>query len=302
MIFLTSVSLFYIFFPLAIPDYSVIPDYVYDSIVTLQIETVPGIVQLATGVAVSPNHVITLALFPRNSTPAICIDETAFFPDTVIFCFEIATGPVLLEYSEVLFENFRLPSDYLPEIGEEIILLGQGIGGISRSKGTVTSQMNDGTLIISSPPREGLMGAVAFNQSGDFIGLIAGVISTQSNQFEQANADRLALLPSQIWALWAQMSIFEQDYAGLSFGVTATSYASGFFNNSPSGVLLVAIDRDGKAWEAGLRPGDIVVAVDDMTIYHPVTLRGLVITSDEEIKLTVCRRDRYRDIFVSPMN
>jgi hypothetical protein len=267
----------------------------FPSVVTLRGEPMPGIVELSTGVAVSPRHVVTLALFRPGSEPGFSDGEWLYYPDTAYFCPDL--GLALLRFQEQLFEDFTLPSDRLPEAGESVSIVGQSISGLLEAGGLIAEQMPDGALVVSVAPRAGLMGAAAFDSSGDFVGLVKGVVTTQQNQFQQARADRLALLPSQLWSLWAEVMMFEQEYAGAAFGVTAVSYAS-TSSESPSGVLLVAVDREGRAWECGLRPGDVVVEVDGMGIHHPVTLMGLVITTATDLDLLVWRRGVSLDVVV----
>lgn len=267
----------------------------FPAVVTLRGEPMPGIVELSTGIAVSPRHVVTLALFRPGSEPGFSDGEWLYYPDTAYFCPDL--GLALLRFPEELFDDFSLPSDRLPDAGESVSIVGQSVSGLLEANGLIAEQMSDGALVVSVAPRAGLMGAAAFDSAGQFVGLVKGVVTTQQNQFQQARADRLALLPSQLWSLWAEVMIFEQEYAGTAFGVTAVSYSSAT-SGSPSGILLVAVDRDGRAWEYGLRPGDVVVEVDGAGVYHPVTLMGLVITTTTDLELLVWRRGVSLEITV----
>ena len=261
----------------------------YPAVITLYGEPIPGVVELSTGVAVSPRHAVSVALFVPGQEPGVSLEGSLCYPDTAYYCPDL--GLALLRFPEDVFSDFILPSERLPLDGEELVVLGQGLDGTVRANGLVASQMSDGALVVSVPPRAGLMGAAAFDATGAFVGLVKGVVTTQENQFQQARADRLALLPSQMWCLWSEVMMFEQDYAGASFGVTAVSFIPGGRSDSaPSGVLLVSVDSDGRAWESGLRPGDVVFEVDGSTVYHPVTLMGLVITSRSPVELLVWRR------------
>ncbi len=258
-----------------------VPD---DAVVTIRVQTTGGAVQLATATAISPRHVITLLPFATAGVPYIEEESGVLMTETVL----PDLGLAILSHEEDVFSSYVLPSEDLPSDGDRLVLVGQGRAGRVRTEGRMLKRQSDGTFLLSTDRLEGMMGAAAFTEGGDFIGIVTGLSTVaHASNFSATVRERLVVLPSQIWQLWAKLSIFGQEYEGPSFGVTAIAYASS--GSTPSGVHLLGVEHDSPAWNCGLRPGDLIVYADDMHIYHPMTLRGLLITAEDTLALSVRR-------------
>ena len=258
-----------------------VPD---DAVVTIRVQTTGGAIQLATATAISPSHVVTLAPFATSGVPYLEGETGVLTTETVL----PDLGLAILSHEDAIFETYVLPAEDLPEDSDPLVLVGQGRTGRVRTEGRILKRQPDGTYLLSTDRLEGMMGAAAFTPDGDFAGIVTGLSTVaHASRLSTTVSERLVVLPSQIWQLWARLAIFGEEYEGPSFGVTAIAYASGGAN--PSGVHLLAVEHDSPAWDCGLRPGDLIVFADDMHIYHPLTLRGLLITAEDTLALSVRR-------------
>ena len=254
------------------------------SVRTLRIDTASGHTQLATATAISPRHLVTLAPFATAGLPYIQGEDGVLVPETVL----PDLGLAILVHEDEIFDDYVLPSEDLPQRGDPLVLLGQGNTGMVRTEGRVLERQSDGTFLLSTDRMEGMMGAAAFTADGRFVGIVTGLSTVaRSTTFTTTVQERLVMLPSQIWQLWARLAIFGEEYEGPSFGVTAIAYASS--GSNPSGVHLLGVEPESPAWNCGLRPGDLIVYADSMHVFHPLTLRGLLITTQDTLALTVRR-------------
>mgnify|MGYP006277985015 CR=1 FL=1 len=270
-----------------------------EAVLTIRIETAAG-PQLATATAISPRHMVTLAPFATAGVPYLEEEGGVLAPEALL----PDLGLAILSHDEDVFEEYVLPSEELPQDGSSLVLVGQGRAGMIRTEGRVVERQADGTYLLSTDRMQGMMGAAAFTPEGEFVGVVTGLSTVaRSSGFSTTVSERLVVLPSQIWQLWARLSIFGEEYAGPSFGVTAIAYASR--GSAPSGVHLLAVEPDSRAWECGLRPGDLIVQADGIHIYHPLTLRGLLITTQDTLSLSVrsaSRGSRTVEVPAPPSN
>ncbi|MBD3369878.1 hypothetical protein GF402_05890 [Candidatus Fermentibacteria bacterium] len=265
--------------------------------ITLRCQVAPGVVELSTGVAISPRHAVTA--YPLGSSPYVYVLDSgeAVAPDSIIICPDLRIA--VIRFPDELFETYQLPSEDLPEIGQSLALVGPAVTGIQRVDARVVSRHEDGTFLLATDNREGLMGAAAFDSEKGFLGLITG-LTTVRREHLQTSVERLVLLPSQIWCLWAELALFGQDSDGLPFGVMAIAHTQNNAGSPPAGVHILAVENDSRAWKAGLRPGDLVYSVDGIQIYHPLTLMGLVLTESDTLTAVVWRLGRTRNVSIPP--
>jgi S1-C subfamily serine protease len=270
------------------------------SVVTIRREGTPGITELSTGVAISEHHVITLSAFATpDSPPVVEVDGEIFEPDTIYY--SEGLGLAILSFSERPFEVYTSPAPGLPEIGTPVTLVGQGISGPVSVSARIVQIYEDGAMLLSAPRMVGLMGAGAFEEDGAFVGLVRGIIATSLDNAPSGSTEFLAMLPSQTWSVWADLAMGGHWTDGQQFGVTATAYSSLNSDERPSGVLIVAVDDGSTACDCGLRPGDLVVAMDSIRIYHPETMRGLLMSSEDSLDTRVWSRGTTRMIRLPPL-
>ncbi len=266
---------------------------------TMRIGSMPGTIDISTAVSISPSHAVALCMFSPGTSVSLEMETGMIDPDSIIFSPDL--GIVLLIFNEEVFLTHQIPSEHLPGLGETLQIIGQGLNGVVTSEGRVLEQYPDGAVLLASNLIEGLMGAAAFDNRGRFIGIITGTIQPEFQFAENTDQDYLILYPSQIWYMWAQLAIQPDEYTGPPFGVTALSSISLSCNRS-SGIQLVSVTENSIAWNTGLRPGDLITHINSIPVYHPETLRGLLILSEDTLEARILNRNQERFVLIPPCN
>jgi len=272
---------------------------VMEQVHTIRIETSPGTIELSTAVAISSNHALSLCTFPPDNIVTIETSSGFFCPDSLIISSDL--GLVVLAFDEEIFDSYQTPSNIVPETGETLSIIGQGLSGLLSAECTVSKRYPDGSILLTSGTREGLMGAAVFNSDDKYIGVITGIIRPDSPLPQNDNRDYLVLYPSQIWYMWAKLATLPEEYTEYPFGVTALSSISLTCSRS-SGIYIVSVAAGSIAWETGLRPGDLITHIDGTPVYHPETLRGLLILSKDSLRVRVLRDEFERIIIIPQFN
>ncbi len=272
------------------------PPSVMDQVHTVRIETPSGTIELSTAVSISPNHAVTLCIFSSDNSVTVETSSGILFPDSFIVSPDM--GMVIMIFEDDVFDTYQIPSDIIPEIGERLTIIGHGLSGILAVDGRAREQYPDGSFLLSSDLRDGLMGAAVFNNNDEYVGIITGMIRPDRQFSEPDDRDYLVLYPSRIWYMWAKLIVLSEEYTEYSFGVITRSSIS-LTCSRPSGIRIVSVSNGSRAWEAGLRPGDLITHIDGTPVYQPETLRGLLILSDHTLEATILR-DTYERIIPIP--
>ena len=273
------------------------PASMMDQVHTVRIETSSGRIELSTAVAVSPNHAVALCIFSSDNSVTVETPSGILYPDSFIVSPDL--GMVIMVFNEEVFNNYQIPSDIIPDIGENLTIIGHGLSGKLAVDARAREQYPDGSFLLTSDLRDGLMGAAVFNENDEYVGIITGMIRPDRQFSEPDDRDFLVLYPSQIWYMWAKLVVLSVEFTEYSFGVTALSNISLTYSR-PSGIHIVSVSTGSRAWEAGLRPGDLITHINGTPVYHPETLRGLLILSDETLQATVLRDTFERSIPIPP--
>ena len=272
---------------------------VIEQVRAMHIGSMPGTVELSSAVSISPSHAVALCMFYPGTPVALDMDTGMIYPDSIVFSPDL--GIVLLIFNEEIFQEYQIPSNHLPGIGETLQIIGQELSGTFIVEGTIVEQYPDGAVLLASELREGLMGAAAYDDNGRFVGIITGTIQPEFQFPENTDRDYLVLYPSQIWYMWAQLAVQSEEHSSTPFGVVALSSIS-LSRNRSSGIQLVSVTGNSIAWNAGLRPGDLITHINDIPVYHPETLRGLLILSEDTLEARILTKNHERFVLIPPCN
>lgn len=266
---------------------------------TVRISSHRGGIELCTAVSISPRHAVSLCIFTPSDSISVETDDGFMIPDSITISPDL--GIVVMSFENEVFEDFQQPSTLVPDIGDQITIIGQGLTGLVEVRGRAVEQYPDGSFLVSAELREGLMGAAVFDSRGEYLGLITGLIRPSRQFPEEDGRDYLVLYPSQIWYMWARLVMLERDFSEYSFGVTALSSIS-LTSARSSGIQIVSVVSGSRAWECGLRPGDLITHIDSTPVYHPETLRGLLVLSEDTLDALVLRNNFYRELCIPPFD
>ncbi|MFA6619274.1 MAG: PDZ domain-containing protein [Candidatus Neomarinimicrobiota bacterium] len=249
-----------------------------------------AMVEICSGVAVSPSHAVTLNAFTRNSTVFILIKGERNYPDSVIHFRDM--GLSMLVFSDTLFQTWEQPRNSMPLNGAALLVLSNHPTGFSAVRTFPMEQLNDGALLLASSPSSELMGAPVFDSSNMLAGIITGSFDPGDGRGEL-----MALIPCNLWYFWVETLLADAGMGRPPFGITAMPATSGL--SAVQGILILDVQRNSAAENCGLLQGDIITVVNGERVFHPEALKVMVQNSSEELFLTV-QRDSETTVIVIP--
>lgn len=240
-----------------------------------------GLVEVCNGAPVSASHLVTLYSFAHGASPFAITDAGRILPDSAVFFRDL--GLAMLVFEGEPFQRWNTPRSDAVTVGEAVFVAGYRSDGMTLLQTQVLSSRNDGSVLLSMTPAPGLMGAGAYDASGRLLGVVTGTITDPSG------TERLALLPSQLWAVWSANLVNGVSASATPFGVSAIAYTLGEVDDeTPSGILIIDVCTGSRAERCGLHKGDIVLNAGGTRVYHPESLRGMI-QSGGILELTVYR-------------
>jgi serine protease Do len=188
------------------------------------------------------------------------------------------------------------------EVGDWVIAAGNpfGLGG-SVTAGIVSARGRDlgvgafdDFIQIDAPINPGNSGGPLFNADGQVVGVNSAIFSPTGSSVGIGFAIPAELVSRVVVELRTKGRI-ERGWLGISVQDVAAS------SRGPGGVGIAAVDRAGPAAKAGLRPGDIVTAMNGQALDTARTLtKGVALTPPgEAVKLTLRRQGRDMELSVT---
>ena len=188
------------------------------------------------------------------------------------------------------------------EVGDWVIAAGNpfGLGG-SVTAGIVSARGRDlgagpfdDFIQIDAPINPGNSGGPLFNEDGQVVGMTSVIVSPTGGSVGIGFAIPSDLVSRTVSELREKGRI---DRGWL--GVTVRDEQAGGRGNA--GVGIAAVDRSGPAFRAGLRPGDVITAINGQAIDTPRELiRSVAQTAPgSTVHLTIRRQARELDFSVA---
>lgn len=154
------------------------------------------------------------------------------------------------------------------------------------------------TALFTSPPMQNHSGAPLFNQKGELLGI--GSLFVMDAMGQNVRLPGNMFVPMDLLKpIMAEM--LQTGSSSLSkrpwLGLTSTEQAGR--------VQIVRVNKDGPAEEAGLKSGDVVLAVDDTKVANLETFYKKIwdrASPDAQIKLTVLQGADLKTITLKPVD
>lgn len=186
-------------------------------------------------------------------------------------------------------------------IGDWVVAVGNpfGLGG-SVSAGIVSARgrnLNNGPydnfLQIDAPINPGNSGGPLFDQSGRVIGIATAIYTPNGGNVGIGFAVPSNLAGSVIAQLKASGKV-ERGWLGVTMQPMTEALAKAVGRKDSNGVLVNDVQADGPAAKAGLKQGDVVIALNGGTIRDPRDLATQVagLKAGDRAKLQVWRDGR----------
>lgn len=229
-----------------------------------------GFIISADGYVVTNNHVVEHA-----TDVEISLDDGRTLPAKVIGT-DKRTDLALLKVND----GNKLPyvewSNTQPRVGDWVIAVGNpfGLGG-SVTAGIVSARGRDigagpydDFLQIDAPVNRGNSGGPAFDEHGNVVGVNTAIYSPSGGSVGIGFAIPTEVAKDVITALKEKGSV-SRGWIGVKIQRVTPEIADSLGLKSPKGALIAQPQRGAPAEAAGLRAGDVIVAVNGEKIDNP---------------------------------
>jgi serine protease Do len=193
-------------------------------------------------------------------------------------------------------DSHRLePGDWILAAGNPFGLGGSVTVGIVSARGRdIGAGPFDDFLQLDAPINPGNSGGPTFNMSGEVVGINTAIVSPSGGSVGIGFAIPSEVAQPIVERLRAGGHI-ERGWLGVSVQDAPAT------DSNPAGVAVAAVERNGPAQRAGVRPGDIVTAVNGERVD---SARGLIkavaaSTPGNNVRLTIRRQGKDFDLSVS---
>ena len=250
-----------------------------------------GFIIDSTGIIVTNNHVVGHA-----DKIIVSLTDGRQLPATVLGHDELTDIAVIKVLSNEALPSVPWGDSRKAEVGDWILAAGNpfGLGG-SVSVGIISAEGRDlgsgpfdNFLQLDAPINPGNSGGPVFNMDGQVIGVSSVIVSPTGASVGIGFAIPSEAVSRIVAQLLAKGSI-ERGWLGVSV------------DERDGGVTIASLDRNGPAAKSGIKPGDVVVAINGEKIDSS---RGLIravaaVPPGDSARVTVRRSGREIDIGVN---
>ena len=191
-------------------------------------------------------------------------------------------------------------ADEVPEVGEWVVAVGNpyGLGGtvtagIVSARGRDISDLTYSDFIqIDAPLNRGNSGGPAFNLKGEVVGVNAAIYTPAGSVGNLGIAFAISSpVAEKVVAALRDDGTVVRGWLGVQVQLITKDIADSIALNEPLGALVISSHEDSPASNAGLKPGDAIVMINNTDILSPRDLARLIASYNPgtTITLTVWR-------------
>ncbi len=263
-----------------------------------------GVIVTASGLVVTNFHVIKGA-----DDIKIALADGREFASEVILKDESLDLAILKVLSDENFSVLPIGDSDAVEVGDLVLAVGNPFGvGQTVTSGIVSAlarnQVTPGDfgffIQTDASINPGNSGGALMNMNGELIGINTAIFSRGGGSNGIGFAIPGNLVKAFVSAAEDGDKVFERPYIGATFEPVTSDVAEALGLAAARGALVVGIVEDGPADRAGLKPGDVVTAVNHIEVEHPDALGYRLTTAGlgHEAVLTVLSNGE-RDVTIS---
>ncbi len=271
----------------------------------LQASLGSGVIVDESGLIVTNNHVIEGARDIR-----VALADGREFDSEVILRDQRSDLAVLRLDTDERFTALRFGDSDAIQTGDLVLAIGNPFGvGQTITSGIVSAQarnrvgVSDFGFFIQTDAaiNPGNSGGALIDMSGAVIGINTAIFSRSGGSNGIGFAIPSAMVEAVVDQARGGADAFERPYLGAEFQEVTPQIAESLGLLRPAGALIAEVAPRGPAARAGLRAGDVVLAIDGRYIEHPDALgfRLATIGPGGVAVLRVLSRGRERDVEVA---
>ena len=195
------------------------------------------------------------------------------------------------------------------EVGDLVLAIGNPFGvGQTTTSGIISALarthvgVNDFGFFIQTDAaiNPGNSGGALVSMGGEVIGINTAIYSQTGGSIGIGFAIPSNIVRAVVDAARNGLDFFERPFVGATFESVDSAMAEALGMPRPTGALVQAVEPNGPSETAGLRPGDVVLAMNGASIEHPDALGYRLATTPigSRAQLTVLSQGRERTVEV----
>lgn len=261
-----------------------------------------GVIVEANGTVVTNNHVVEGA-----DDIKVALPDGREFPCKVVLRDDRVDLAVLKIDTKESFPTLPIGNSDAVEVGDLVLAIGNPFGvGQTVTSGIVSALArnqvvrNEFGFFIQTDAsiNPGNSGGALMNMKGELIGINTAIFSRGGGSNGIGFAIPANLVKVFLASADAGVKSFERPYVGASFDAVTSEVAEALGLNKARGALVVKVSEGGPAAKAGLKAGEIITAVDGISVEHPDALLYRLTTAGlgKSVKLTVVENGREEQL------
>ncbi|MCO5733988.1 DegQ family serine endoprotease [Rhizobium sp. SSA_523] len=261
-----------------------------------------GVIVSHNGLVVTNNHVINGA-----DDIKIALADGREFPCEVLLKDDSVDLAVLKIKGQEEFPVLPIGNSDGVEVGDLVLAIGNPFGvGQTVTSGIVSAlartQVTDGDvgffIQTDASINPGNSGGALMNMNGELIGINTAIFSRGGGSNGIGFAIPANLVKVFLTAAEEGKQSFERPYVGATFQAVTSDVAEALALKGARGALVVAVTRGSPADKAGIKPGEVVTAVNAIPVEHPDALnyRLTTVGLGSVAKLTVEDGGKAREV------
>jgi Do/DeqQ family serine protease len=235
-----------------------------------------GVIVDPSGIVVTNFHVIRGADEVKVAT-----SDGREYESTILLKDESLDLAVLKLKSDEDFPTVAIGDSDALEVGDLVLAIGNPFGvGQTTTSGIVSALarshigISDFGFFIQTDAaiNPGNSGGALINMAGEVVGINTAIFSQSGGSIGIGFAIPSNMVRAVVESAQGGSEFFERPWIGASFDAVDAQMAEALGMARPAGALVSDLEPDSPAAKAGMRPGDVVLAMNDAAIEHPEAL------------------------------
>ncbi|WP_105374424.1 DegQ family serine endoprotease [Neorhizobium huautlense] len=264
-----------------------------------------GVILSADGLVVTNNHVIEGA----DDIKIALADGREFACDVMLKDERVDLAVLRIKAKEQFPVLPVADSDHV-EVGDLVLAIGNPFGvGQTVTSGIVSAlarnQVTTGDfgffIQTDASINPGNSGGALINMNGELIGINTAIFSRGGGSNGVGFAIPANLVKVFLASAAEGKTSFERPYVGATFDAVTSDVAEALGLKTARGALVVRLVEGGPADRAGLKPGEVVTAVNGIAVEHPDALGYRLTTAGlgKQATLDVQTADGHRQVTIA---